>query len=235
MIISSFWESGSDGLRGERDMLQYPFGLNGLVFKTSNPAELYDALKSKGLPVRQPVSLSRPVALASGMKEARFDTVRFEPGVLGATRLYFCDHKTPELVWQVPHRPHPNGVADIAGTVIASGDPGRSSRVFSIMYGSSSLTEISGGLRFNAASCSIEFLHVSRLADRFGAAAVGRANDTSEDYMAAVLLKTESLQMVRDSLEKGGIAWIERGTGSIVVGSGDALGAILEFVADGAR
>ncbi|MGH7714605.1 MAG: VOC family protein, partial [Vulcanimicrobiaceae bacterium] len=80
------------------ELSRFPAGLNGLVFRADDADTLTVSLTNAGLPAQPPLSFSRPVRLPNGAQmDARFRTVRFDPGTFGSTRLYFCEHFTPEL------------------------------------------------------------------------------------------------------------------------------------------
>ena len=109
-----------------RDVMQYPIGLNGLVFGTEDSAATYAAAIGAGVPVEPPMEFSRPVALAEGEQPARdavFRTIHLSPGTVTAGRFYFCHHFTRDLVWRDAWRTHPNGAIGIAGATIAAADP----------------------------------------------------------------------------------------------------------------
>ena len=67
------------GANGRTDVLDWPAGLNGLVFKTSDSDGAYAALQEAGVPVLPPQAFSRPVEMPGGPRDAAFRTVRLEP------------------------------------------------------------------------------------------------------------------------------------------------------------
>jgi hypothetical protein len=46
------------------DLWAYPAGLTGLVFKSVDADMIYSTLKNRGVPVQEPISFARPVALS---------------------------------------------------------------------------------------------------------------------------------------------------------------------------
>ncbi len=105
-----------------QEVLDSPFGLNGLVFRTPDADATFDALTARGLTVLPPVAFSRPVEIAGRAEEARFRTVRFPPDAFPGGRVYFCQHLTPELVWREEWLSHPNGFIGIDRFVVQSPD-----------------------------------------------------------------------------------------------------------------
>src|SRR5579883_3236286 len=61
---------------GRLDLLNYSYGLNGLVFGSEDSAITYAALAKAGLPFDPPSEFTRPVKYAGGEGEARFRTIR---------------------------------------------------------------------------------------------------------------------------------------------------------------
>ena len=106
-----------------RDVLESPFGLNGLVLASRDAAATFAKLSAEGLPVEPPVAFFRPVTIDDRTEEAKFRTVRFPTDMFPAGRVYYCEHLTPDLVWHEPWLTHPNGFCDIGGLRVASPNP----------------------------------------------------------------------------------------------------------------
>ncbi len=81
------------------DILDWPLGLNGLVFGTEESTSVYAALEAAGVPVEPPLEFSRPVALPTGPRDAKFRTVRTQAGRRrGRARLFLPSlHPLPRL------------------------------------------------------------------------------------------------------------------------------------------
>jgi hypothetical protein len=110
--------SGTDKLR--KDVLESPRGLNGLVFKVGDADAIARALRESGLAMLEPQSFSRPVAIDGVEHLARFRTARAAPEVFEGSRVYYCQHFTPELVWHRPWMSHPNAVRGLSELVIVT-------------------------------------------------------------------------------------------------------------------
>ena len=149
------WEPGAAMTRSE--LLAYPPGLNGLVFRTENAAQLFEVLRARGLPALEPLAFARPVRSAGGaLAEARFRTVRFEPGTFGATRVYFCEHLTPELVWQTSSPAHRNGARDIVRAVYAGGDAATLAPLLAAIFGEGCVRRSGDRVALDAANAQVE-------------------------------------------------------------------------------
>jgi Glyoxalase-like domain len=108
-----------EGLQ-RQEVLDSPYGLNGLVLHSVNADAEFARLKDAGLPVQPPGEFSRPVEIDCKILDARFKTVRFPLDTFPGGRVYFCEHLTPELVWRTEWLSHPNGFQAIDRFVIES-------------------------------------------------------------------------------------------------------------------
>jgi hypothetical protein len=117
------------------ELLNFPRGLNGLVFKTDDVDETYNYLRAVNLAGDPPRTFSRPVVIDGEVREAKFRTVHVAPDQARLGRIYFCEHLTPELVWRPEWQHHANGVTTIASVVVASSDPAVMAELFRAMFG----------------------------------------------------------------------------------------------------
>jgi len=105
---------------GRPEVLAAPVGINGLVFKTDDADTVYQHLKECGMAGDPPKSFSRPVELDDATCDAHFRTVTVSSDGIGGGRVYFCDHKTPDLVWHNQWQGHTNGAQRICEFVLVS-------------------------------------------------------------------------------------------------------------------
>jgi hypothetical protein len=103
-----------------QDVLDSPYGLNGLVFRSTDADADFARLTKAKLPAQTPGTFSRPVTIGGRTLDARFKTVRFPLDAFSGGRVYFCEHLTPELVWRDEWLSHPNGFCAIDRFVIES-------------------------------------------------------------------------------------------------------------------
>lgn len=109
--------------RQRQEVLDSPFGLNGMVLRTFDADATRDTLAAAGFAPTGPVAFSRAVEVDGVEHDARFRTVRLPPETFPAGRVYFCEHLTPELVWRDEWMTHPNGFCAIDAFTIASPHP----------------------------------------------------------------------------------------------------------------
>jgi Glyoxalase-like domain len=188
--------AGDGAIRPE--IMRFPVGLNGLVFKTTDADLVHDKAAAAGLPVLPVQSFSRPVALDSGTQDARFRTTRLDPAQVAMGRVYFCEHQTPDLVWRPEWQTHPNGAFTIARVVVATADPQRTARLFHGLFGDEALADCDGRQIIAAGAAQVELSTPDMIADEFGETAgqpAGRA-----EYMAVLGIRVRSLHEAEQCL-----------------------------------
>jgi hypothetical protein len=210
------------------DLWAHPAGLTGLVFKSVDADLVRSTLKMRGVPVEEPVSFARPVALPGGAQDARFKVIRVAGDVVQNGRTFFCHHDTPELVYRPEWRTHPNGVTDVVEFVIASREPASTAAVYDRMFGPDLLTAIEGGVFFRAGAAKVLFLEPAAVAERYAGAAT--VSEDGSDRMVALTFKVASLATPSALFDAAGIAY-RPCTGGIVVSHADAANVALGFTA----
>jgi len=211
------------------EILASPFGLNGLVFGTDDSAAAYAALSEAGVPAEPPLEFSRPVELSGGARDATFRTVRLKSGTVPAGRLYFCHHFTRDLVWRDEWRHHANGAIGVLRAVIAARDPSSLRALLVRMFGD-------GAVRSSGAGCSLavglsrfDVVTPGELVGEYGEAAP--SGDGRDEFMAALTIRTRSLDVAAAALQAGGIAGVRRDAARIIVPASATFGVALEFCA----
>lgn len=211
------------------EILGAPLGLNGLVFGTDDSAAVHAALSEVGVPVEPPLEFSRPVALFGGARDATFRTVRLKPGVTAVGRIYFCHHFTRDLVWRDEWRHHPNGAIGIARAVIVAREPSRLGALFGRMFGEDAVRRSETVCSLAVGLARFDIVTREALVAEFGAAAP--ADDGREEAMAALTLRTCSLDRAAAALLTGQVQGVRRDQDRIVVPATEAFGVTLEFAA----
>ncbi len=208
------------------EVLEWPDGLNGLVFGTEDSASIHAALTAAGVESSAPKEFSRPVDLPGGPQDAVFRTVGLPRSLASAGRLYFCHHFTRALVWRDEWRIHPNGVVGVVGAVIAARAPEVHANLFRRMFGAQAISAIPGGFRLVVGLSSFDVVTPEALTGLYGTAAP--PPDGRESWMAALRLRTRSVAAAAKVLREGGISFAE-GEGRIIVPSTETMGVTLEF------
>jgi len=173
------------------EIMRFPIGLNGLVFKTADADLVHDLAAAAGLPILPVQSFSRPVTLDGVARDARFRTTRLDPEKVAMGRVYFCEHQTPDLVWRPEWQTHPNGACAIARVVVATADPQRTARLFRGLFGDEIVADRNGAQIIAAGAAQVELSTPDAVAAEFGEAAAEAAGRT--EHMAALGIRVRSL------------------------------------------
>jgi hypothetical protein len=180
------------------EIMRFPIGLNGLVFKTANAEFVHQRAEIVGLPVLPVQSFSRPVTVDGATRDAGFRTTRLDPAKVAMGRVYFCEHQTPDLVWRPQWQTHPNGALAIARVVVATADPHGSATLFRDLFGSDAVADSSGRQVMSAGTARVELCTPSAVAAEFGEAAAEPAGRA--EYMAVLTIKVSSLSQAAQCL-----------------------------------
>jgi hypothetical protein len=173
------------------ELAPFPVGLNGLVFKTDDADRVYCHAEATGLPVLPVQAFSRPVAIDGHMQDARFRTTRLDPAKVAMGRVYFCEHRTPELVWRPEWQAHPNGARAITRVIVATAEPRQTAALFRDLFSGNSVQDHKDRLAMAAGAARVELATPEAAAAEFGAAAADPAGRS--EYMAALEIKVRSL------------------------------------------
>ncbi len=217
-----------DAKSGRLDLLDFPFGLNGLVFGSEDSAVTYSSLSKAGVPVDAPVEFTRPVKVDGKEHDARFRTVRMKAGVVPYGRVYYCHHFTRDLVWRDEWRHHANGTVAIVRALIVEPDPAAAATLYADMFGPESVRDIKGGKRVVVGNSTFDIVTEAELEAQFGDAVPDAGGRKA--YMAGLTFRTVSVDKVARALQEGGIAGVVKSAGRVVVPAKQAVNAVLEFI-----
>jgi Glyoxalase-like domain len=213
---------------GRLDLLDYAFGLNGVVFGSEDSAATYRALQQAGVPVEVPLEFTRPVKVDDRTRDARFRTVRMKAGVVRYGRVYYCHHFTRDLVWRDEWRHHANGSVAVARATIVEPDPAKGAKLYADMFGANAVRQIEGGRAVIVGNSRLDILTAEELGAQVGTDAMPDAAGRPA-YMAGLAFRTTSLARTAAALRQGSLPLVERG-GRLIVAARDAVNAVIEFV-----
>ena len=225
-------EPGAKKVREE--VASSPVGLNGLVFATDDARALHRRLSAQGVPVLDPVDFSRPVTVDGVEREAAFTTVRVHPDYVPGGRVYYCEHRTPDLVWRPEWLEHGNGAGGLAEFIVVAEDlPMQAERYASLLDGVGFLPGQTHGEAFAAwDGFRLSLMNRDRYGARYGAAGCSRAAPGGTgSCMGALAVRTRSLGAVRSRLAAdihAGRA-IDHGD-RIIIPAAELWDCVLEFV-----
>ncbi len=221
--LLGFGEGGAN----RPELAPFPVGLNGLVFKTDDADMVHAHALAAGLPILPVQAFSRPVQLDGVQQDARFRTTRLDPGKIAMGRVYFCEHRTPELVWRPEWQSHPNGARAIARVIVATGDPQRTAALFGALFGPEAVDERETGCVIRAGAGQVELTTADAIVEEFGDAAAAPAGRA--EYLAALELKVASLADTTERLRQ--VPGVRSDPRRVVVPAAAAFNTTIVFTA----
>ncbi|WP_413722560.1 VOC family protein [Sodalis sp. RH24] len=193
-----------DNTGAAKGLWQPPLGLAGLVWKTGDAGAAFRQLQACRLAAEPPTAFSRRVTLPdSRIVEARFCITRIDARRIPNGFSFFCQHLTPDAVWQPAWRQHPNGVQDLCGFVMVADDTENAMQIYAQLFGPQHAFSKMGGEYFlQAGKTRLRFITPEQARQAFIALPEDYAGETR---MSALEFRVSSLAQVRAVLEKGDI------------------------------
>lgn len=99
-----------------------------------------------------------PNAADGSQSEARFCISRIRASALAYGFSFFCEHQTPQAIWQPAWQVHPNGVQALSAFVISSPQPEQTLALYRQMFSSEVRAEACGGYVLNSGTCSLRII-----------------------------------------------------------------------------
>jgi len=97
-------------------------GVHLIAFGSEDGNADHARLAQEGFHPLPPIALQRELGTANGTGTARFTVVRVPPGIMAEGRIQYCQHHTPELVWQPHWIEHRNNITGLAGVILCVAD-----------------------------------------------------------------------------------------------------------------
>lgn len=212
-------------VRGE--LLRFPAGLNGVVFATEDATAAHRALAAAGLRLEPPLDFARPVTLPEGAAEARFRVLRLKPEEVDYGRVYFCQHRTRDLVWRDEWRRHPNGVVALARVLLCADAPEAAAALYRRLFGAEALRAVPGGFSLAVGLARLDILSPAAAAAEWGAALPAAAGRTS--FLAGMSFRTTSLATAGRALEAGGVGVVGASAERLLAAAASGFDTAVEF------
>jgi hypothetical protein len=203
-------------------------GPYGLAFKTEDAGAAAAAFAAAGIGPGDALEFSRPVELQSGPREAAFRVARTDPEHTPGAWLFVCQHRTPEVTWRADYLEQPSGACGVAEVIGIAEDPSIIEDAYRPIFGDR-LTCGKHGVAIAAGRAQITFLPPAGFAARF--APFGDAIGAASPCIAALRLRTSSLERARTVLRQDGVAHGATAEGTLLVAPEEACGTLLEFAA----
>ncbi len=106
-----------------RAAIQRYVGVHSIIFGTNAPNFDHARLAREGFSPLEPIALQRQLATGHGDQTARFTVVRVPPGTMPEGRIQYCQHLTPEFVWQPQWLQHANRATALTAVILCMDDP----------------------------------------------------------------------------------------------------------------
>lgn len=106
-----------------------------IAFGTAAPEADHQRLAGMGFGPLGPIALQREIETVNGRATARFTVVRVPPGTMAEGRIQYCQHHTPELLWQSRWLAHANGAVALNGVILCVADPEEAARRYTRFTG----------------------------------------------------------------------------------------------------
>lgn len=106
-----------------------------IAFGTHAPEADYTRLQREGFEPLPPLALQRQTTTESGEATARFTVVRVAPAAMAEGRIQYCQHHTPDVVWQTRWLTHANHAAGFAAVLVCVADPAQTAQRYARFTG----------------------------------------------------------------------------------------------------
>ncbi len=116
-------------------------GVHLIAFGTSAPAADHARLAHEHFAPLEPVALQRQLDTPNGEQTARFTVVRVPPGTMTEGRIQYCQHHTPEFVWQPQWLKHANRATALTAVILCVEDPAEAAARYSRYTGLKAIGE----------------------------------------------------------------------------------------------
>lgn len=172
-------------------------GVHLIAFGTSAPEIDHARLAHGGFQPLAPIALQRDIETPAGRDTARFTVVRVPPGTMAEGRIQYCQHHTPQLLWQERWLDHPNGVRALAGVLVCVKDPEEAAQRYARFTGRPWRAE-SAEWRLDTARGRLNFFDADACRKRFGVEA------PALPWIAGYVLTTPDIAKTRDQVAAAG-------------------------------
>lgn len=210
------------------DLMGHPRGLTGLAFRTPDAKGLHARLAAAGEVLTDWRDFSRPVEIEGREEQAAFRTFQLDPEDIDNGRIFFCEQKTPQLIWRAAFRGHPNGARDIVEFTLASDAPEALAARLAAVPGLGAPRPLAGGgVALRAGVAQLRLIPFAGLAAGFGPGSLPGAPGRLR--MAGLGFVCPDLGVTAACLEAGGVPF-RRGPEAVVVAPEHAGGLWLRFL-----
>ncbi|MBI2960643.1 MAG: VOC family protein [Betaproteobacteria bacterium] len=200
-------------------------GLAAVALKTADARKAHAQLQTAGLDPSEPIDFSRPVELPEGRREARFRTLDIGAAHVPCSRLFLCQHLTPELIWRPEWQPHASGATALAAMAVISAEVAATAAAYERIFDVAS-RDIAEGRLIDTDNASIAVVSGKSLANRLPGVWVSARQ---APLIAALFIRVADRTLAEERLRGGGFHPARMPDGSLAVGAAEAHGAAMVF------
>lgn len=168
------------------------------------------------------VRLQRNIEVAGGEDTARFGVVRVPPGTMTEGRVQYCQHLTPDLVWQPRWLEHPNRVEALCDVLLCVADPEEAAARYARFVGRTAEPLGSSARVLRLERGRLAFFTPEELVQRMPRVAV-----PALPFMAAVAMRSADARATRELLSARDVDLEVAGDGTLTLHAPAALGVTL--------
>jgi hypothetical protein len=201
----------TDVARELRHAIERYIGAHLIAFGAVDPQQDYARLVRMGLAPLDPIALQREISTPAGNGTARFTVVRVPSGNMPEGRIQFCQHHTPELLWQTRWLAHANRAASLQGVILCVANPREAAERYARFTGSD--PEMNGMLFADPASFE------RRLTKK----------PPSVPWIAGCILESDDIADTADYFRNSRVDVRSIGSGRLLVELPNSVGGMLIF------
>jgi hypothetical protein len=205
-----------------RKAIQRYVGVHLIAFGTAAPDIDYGRLVDQGFQPTTPVALQRPISVENGEDTARFTVVRVPPGTMPEGRIQYCQHHTPDLVWQDRWLKHANGATALTEVLVCMENAVETARRYSRFSGLP-FTSAAGAQRITTTRGRLTFVEPVALKRTLGLA------PPALPWIAGYVLETRDIGATREYLRHSAKSGADLAANRVLLTLPEALGGVLIF------
>ena len=204
--------------------IQRYVGMHLIAFGSASPKKDHARLAQADFSPLEPLALQRSIDTEPSQETARFTVVRVPPGTMAEGRIQFCQHLTPQWLWQNRWLEHPNHAVALKGVIVCVADPREAAERFGRFTGLAPIT--SGNWHCVLTSRGyLLFADATSLTRRFS------VTPPSLPWLAGYVLESRDLEATANHLQISGAQPRTLDHGRVLVELRPALGGIAIFEA----
>ena len=207
-----------------RTAIERYVGVHLIAFGSAAAQQDYARLAAAGFTPLAPLALQRTIGTEAAERTARFTIVRVPPGTMAEGRVQFCQHLTPQWLWQDRWTQHANHAVALTGVILCVADPGEAAARYARFT----------GLRPGASDASAH-LATTRGYLRFADAARIRrglgVQPPTLPWIAGYILQSRNLGATADHLHAAGVESRMLQAQRLLIELPEALGGLMIFEA----